>query len=67
MRDCNKCKHMLLTEREQNELYKLTGNKYTSIHVCAKHGAEIHHFDFHPHLVPCTECDGRDYERRDDR
>ena len=53
MIDCNDCLYINLTEEKQ------TKNKES--HICNKYNKRLYHFDKHPALIPCNECNGKDY------
>lgn len=53
--DCNKCKHLNMTEEEQQER-----KDNSSFHKCNVYNSRLIHFSnkkyHHPRLYPCREC-----------
>ena len=59
MTDCNKCKHISCTEREQDQLKKLF-DAYPP-HICNKYNKRVFHgtirrINHNSCLYPCEEC-----------
>ena len=61
--DCNECKHISCTEREQHQLKKLFGE--LPPHICHKYNKQVFHnhkaFELRAkkhssYLYPCEEC-----------
>ncbi len=60
--DCNECKHISCTEREQHQLKNLLGE--LPPHICHKYNKQVfhHHNGFvagrkhNSYLYPCDEC-----------
>ena len=66
--DCNDCEHLMITERQQNEL-KTDGFGFAP-HICMKYDKRVFHriqSRFHSgYLYPCEECEKEnDYEQRE--
>jgi len=60
--DCNNCKHLNITEFEQELMKKKSKDVLT--HCCDKHLKNLGHFGNHPKLIPCFWCNGKDFEQR---
>ena len=65
MRNCNACKHINITEKEQNKQVK----NHTS-HACLRHNVVLFHNSSNPKIIhsfvyPCGMCNGMDFELRD--
>lgn len=65
--DCNKCKHLNMTEREQQQESKDTH----SFHKCNVYNSQVMHFTnkkhHNPRLYPCQECREDFYKKFEDR
>ena len=65
--DCNDCRHLNISEREQNKL-KAAGK--IKPHICLKFGKKVFHnaktINHDPYLYPCAECVAQ-MSRKDDK
>ncbi len=63
-RDCNNCRHLSITEEEQNRL-KARGER--RLHICLKFRKAVFHRantkEHDSYIYPCTECAGNGFER----
>ena len=63
MIDCNSCKHLNVTEREQD--YEVSHGSTPTPHRCTYYEERVYHrANSMPHLswiFPCEECDNRKY------
>jgi len=64
MRNCNACKHINITEKEQKKQVKT----HTS-HACLRHNVVLFHRSDNPKIIksfvyPCGTCNGKHFELR---
>lgn len=57
--DCNNCEYLNITEEQQEEIYKKTGEKPD--HICTKYNKRVFHEVFlrdqlHHRIYPCIKC-----------
>ena len=62
MINCNLCKHLNITEEQQQTF------KYTD-HICVKYNTKVIHRSsrpkiFHDYIYPCIKCEGKDFKLR---
>lgn len=53
-RFCDNCEHLSPTEHEQRQL-KMKEHLNVD-HMCNKYKVRVMHLGFHPHIVPCAQC-----------
>lgn len=58
--DCNSCKHITLTEEEQDKIKHIKNGEFPN-HYCDLHRERLIHGGQHPRIRPCAECNGKDY------
>ncbi len=62
MSNCDKCRHLNLTEHQQHE------RAPSEPHICLKHQRRVFHHSsrqgYHAMIYPCSMCDGLDFELR---
>ena len=53
-RFCDNCEHLSPTENEQRQLKM---KEHLNVHhMCQKYKVRVMHLGFHPHIVPCEQC-----------
>lgn len=50
---CDNCEHLSITENEQ---HRLKMRDHVVDHMCNKYKVRVMHLGFHPHIVPCEQC-----------
>lgn len=64
MVDCNKCKHLNITEKEQTDKKE--------VHICLKYNKRVFHNSYkhikhREFLYPCKMCENNNYESYENR
>ena len=58
MIDCNDCPHLIVTEAQQEHLWKISKKKVMFPHICSKYNRRVLHYPYRePMICPCRQCE----------